>query len=259
MKKILTVFTGGTICSAPDGEKRNLSPLLAKRVLLSRFSEGESLYAKESHELFEDSDCQVQTLSENMTLRKLEQIGAHLKEFSFGEFQGVIVLHGTDTLAFTASLFSILFSSCSVPMMLVSGNRPPMDDASNANANLQTAVELIREGIAPNVYVPYRNSDGKMRLYLGSCLMQCENVSEDFRSSLSQGVFLTEDRPYLLQKCRELSEKRETLLFEPKLSSEVNCLLIRPYPGLDYCRINLDSADAVVHGTEHSGTVCEIH
>lgn len=256
MKKILTVFTGGTICSAPDGEKRKLSPLLAKRVLLTRFSEGDSLYAKKSDQLFEDSQFSEQTLSENMTLEKWERIILHLNQFSFEDYQGIIVLHGTDTLGFTASLFSFLFSSCSVPVMLVSGNRPPMDERSNANVNFQTAVELILEGIAPNVYVPYRNGDGEVRLYLGSCLMQCENNSEDFRSASEHGVFLTKDKKTMFQRCKELSQKRCAFPFKSQFSSKVNGLLLRPYPGLDYSKINLDSVDAVVHGTYHSGTVC---
>lgn len=182
MKKILTVYTGGTICSSPEDGQRKLNSTIAKRALICNYAASDSEYAPLTESLFADSgfDTEHQTLSENMTPARLSCILNHISGFSQKDYSGIIVMHGTDTLAYTAALFAFAFSNTGIPVMLVSGNRPPMDEKSNANANFRTAVELIMKNIAPNVYVPYRNSDGNTYLHLASTLMSCNNFSEDF-------------------------------------------------------------------------------
>jgi len=264
VKKILTVYTGGTICCASDGKKRNLEPVPAKRALTANFYLSNSPYSKMTAELFEDSDLEseYQTLSENMTLLKLEKIVKHIKKFDFSKYSGVIVLHGTDTLAFTAAFFSMIFSDIPVPMMLVSGSRPPEDMIGNANDNFRGAVELILNGISPNVYVPYRNSDGSMRLYLASALMQCQNYSDDFYCASSAKSFLikrgetfyTDDK----EKCERYSKNRnkayDFLNSDFSLSDEV--IILTPYTGFDYSRVCLEGVKVIIHSTFHSGTIC---
>ena len=85
----------------------------------------------------------------------------YINNLELSNYDGIIVLHGTDTLAYTAALLSFAFAKIPVPIFIVSGNRPPHDKLSNANANFTTAVELIWSGIAPNVYVTYRNTEAK--------------------------------------------------------------------------------------------------
>ncbi|MBR5633034.1 MAG: asparaginase, partial [Clostridia bacterium] len=188
MKKILTVYTGGTIGTAPVEGKRTLSAGAAKRALSVNFAESDSEYARLGEELFEDSDIDAayRTLSENMTIPKLSRIIGHIKSFNLNDFAGVIVLHGTDALAYTAAFLSFVLADTPVPVMLVSGNHPPMDPRTNANANFRCAAELILQGIAPGVYVPYRNVDGDLRLHMASSLMQCANFSEDFFSAVPE-------------------------------------------------------------------------
>ena len=183
MKKILTVYTGGTIGCAPVDGQRELNTELAKRYIALRFSQSDSQYAGISSQLFEDSCLEDQTLSENMTLNKLQGIIEHLRQFDLSQYAGVMIMHGTDTLAYTAALLSMLLCDTPVPVMLVSGAKPPMVEGTNANANFRTGAELICSGIAPNVYVPYMNADGVMRLHLGSRLLQSANFSEDFISA----------------------------------------------------------------------------
>ena len=55
MKKILTVYTGGTIGCAPADGQRELNTELAKRYIALRFSQSDSQYANLCHSLFEDS------------------------------------------------------------------------------------------------------------------------------------------------------------------------------------------------------------
>ncbi len=258
MKKILIVHTGGTIGSTPEKDHREVNVAVAKKILFDRFASCDSPYASLADTLFEDEKFAYETLSENMTVFKWNKLLSHLSSFDLSAYRGVIVLHGTDTLAYTAALLSLCFGNSPVPVMLVAGDRPPSDPLSNANANFAAAVSLIMEGIAPHVYVPYRNADGKMLLHLGATLMQCAPFGADFYGADKKKTFLlTEDSlADTLAACRLLSQKRNAGALLPQEPMKDSVLPVYPYVGLDYTRISVNGYSAVVHATYHSGTVC---
>lgn len=244
MKKILIISTGGTICSKVIDGCRRLVPDVSESTLLENFYSNEK-YASLPRGIFENMDFPTKTLSENMVFEIWENLTACLKRVDVKLYSGIIILHGTDTLAYTASLVSMLMSDCPIPVMLVSGDAPPDMAESNANANFAMAVDCILDGTAPGVYVPYRNGDGKMRLHLGSRLMQSPNFSSDFRSAGETDF-------------SEVSKSRRALPFEiTQLDPTV--LQVVPYVNLDYSKIELDGVCAVAHGSYHSGTFCAEH
>ena len=263
-KRILLVHTGGTIGSAFDKEKqcRVLAPRLADMTLLKRFMADTNSTQEEIASLFDNSglDEKNRTFSENMTYSKLNMILRNISTKNIDDYSGIIILHGTDTLAYTSSLFSFVFSDTDIPIMMVSGNRPPDDEKSNANINFQTAVRLILQGIAPNVYVPYRNVDGKVWLHIGSAIRQSPNYSEDFECVSEKKSFCLNDTDLseVFSKCLELSDNRKKLPFELNDSELIDngILMILPYTGMDYRHYNLDGVKAIIHGSYHSGTVC---
>ena len=164
-------------------------------------------------------------------------------------------------------MLSVAFCDTKIPIIMVSGNRPPSDPLSNANDNFTAAAQLIWSNLAPNVYVTYRNSDNIVRLYLASAIMQSENYTDDFRSASTDKVFDLNATPIdeVLTKCQEFSKNRKSFQLVDidgitEFSEQV--LLIRPYTGLKYSiykdcfdQDNPDSFKAVLHGTYHSGTV----
>ncbi|MFQ3621273.1 MAG: Asp-tRNA(Asn)/Glu-tRNA(Gln) amidotransferase subunit GatB [Spirochaetales bacterium] len=62
-----------------------------------------------------------------------------------GNAQGLVITHGTDTLAYTASLFHWLFGRSPVPMVFTAAANPP-DTDPEAGQNLLRAVELAAKG-----------------------------------------------------------------------------------------------------------------
>ncbi len=266
LKNILIIHTGGTIGSQYGENIKELnkeSTEKTKLLLLHNFKNSNSPYAKYAENIdYSDFSWENTTLSESMTLQKLTCLVKYINNINFPDYDGIIVLHGTDTLAYTSSLLSFAFANIQIPLFLVSGNRPPADKLSNANENFSAAIELIWSGIAPNVYVTYRNSDGIMRLFLGNCIMQSENYSEDFRGCNNKFFRLPNEKTTAFEKCNKFSQKRTEFKGVnankiTNLSEQI--LLIKPYTGLDYsvyspCLKN-GSFKAVVHGTYHSGTV----
>ncbi|NDD90918.1 L-asparaginase 1 [bacterium] len=57
-------------------------------------------------------------------------------------YDGVVVLHGTDTLSYTASALSFLLRPCRIPVVLTGAQRPLAAIRSDARRNLISAVEL---------------------------------------------------------------------------------------------------------------------
>ena len=120
MKKILLILVGGTICTAIN-EEGNLAVSEKAGVLLKKnYLTSDSLYV---NDVEIESTENLYILSENMTVDKWNEIIALYRKYvDEKEYDGIIMAHGTDTLAYSAALFSMLFSATKVPVFLVSAN-----------------------------------------------------------------------------------------------------------------------------------------
>ena len=229
-------------------------------MLRDNFYESDSVYA-DSADIVPTRDMYI--LSENMTVDRWNSIiGLYTESMKNGSYDGVVFAHGTDSLAYSASLFSVLLADTEIPVFFVSSNERLESPRSNGDDNFRYAVECICRGIAPNVYVTYRNlSDGRMYLHPGSRLRQCGNYSEDFFSVGAIDITDISDEncgEYFAEIAERFpSEKRNPLVDSsalPELSDSI--LMLNPYVGLRYDVIDYAKFSAVLHGTYHSGTVC---
>ena len=238
---ILLVLTGGTICSFADSKGERASKTKeAQALIVENFRNSNSVYKSEDCVTF--TPCfLLDILSENMTLTHWNTLISGLKKQDFSLYDGVIILHGTDTLAYTASLLSLLLAGIKIPVFLVSSQLPIYEKEANGNDNFKTAVELIINGIKPNVYAVYKNSYGKMYVHYGCHLLQCANHSNDFYScdmtEIDENTAVFEGE----------KTKAETMLLEKIDSLSSRVLKIEPYVGIDYSTFNLDGENEVEH------------
>ena len=256
MKKILLILVGGTICTALN-EHGTLSISEGAGIkLIENFKSSGSPF-KEDVEIIPTENLFI--LSENMSIPNWNLIlDTYRKHLNTDNFDGVIFAHGTDTLAYSTSLFSLILANTDIPVFFVSSNARLDLERANGNDNFRYAVELICKGIEPNVYATYKNiSDGRMYLHLGSRLEQCRNYSEDF---FSQGAIdITELYDETLEEIKEKYPNKEKLSLintNGDWHLENRVLMITPYVGLDYASFKYSRFSAVLHGTYHSGTAC---
>lgn len=245
--KILVVLTGGTICSSTDAEGQRYSDAEHVRIV-DAFQRGES-------PLRDDVSFQIQMpldiLSENMTVDRWNVLLDMLKTVEQERYKGIVILHGTDTLAYTAALLSLVLGGWKCPVCLVSSQLPLDHENTNGHANFRAAVELILNGIAPNVYAVYRNSDRKIYVHYGAALLQCGNYSDDFYSKTA----MTVPDPANARLPGRAFETHCSYL--EQMAPLSPCVLrIEPHVGLDYSRFRLEGVRAVIHGTYHSQSVC---
>lgn len=260
MKKILLVLVGGTICTAVNDRGTLSVSEHAGAMLKENFLKSDSAFA---HDVKIDLTENLYILSENMTVEKWNLIADTLRRYTGTQkYDGIIFAHGTDTLAYSAALFSLILNNTDVPVFFVSSNERLDSPRANGNANFAYAVECICRGIRPNVYVTYRNiTDGVMYLHLGSRLRQCSNYSEDF---FSEGAIeIADDSDEAFEKCFAELEKRYPRRKLPKavISADnwriSDCVLyLSPYVGINYDAYRYEAFKAVLHGAYHSGTAC---
>ena len=126
MKKILLIATGGTIASKYTD--KGLSPQISAEELLS--------YVPEAREFCEIDHIQPFNLdSNNVCSRQWTQL-AELIEKKYEYYDGFVICHGTDTMAYTAAALSYLIQNNLKPIV-VTGAQKPIDLAiTDARANL---------------------------------------------------------------------------------------------------------------------------
>jgi L-asparaginase len=235
--KILLIFTGGTICSFYNADNVKSTDTSKAKSLIE-----ENFRKKNNTELTFEYEFPYDILSENVTVCHWNALLDTFRKCNTESYDGIIVLHGTDTLAYSANLLSVALSSYPLPVFLVSSPTPLADEGSFGNDNFDVAVKLILNGVLPNVYVPYKNSDGKTYVHLGKNMLQCKNFSDDFFGGTELSDFKGEknEGEYVLDKMKKLTP---------------SVIKIDPYASLDYSRIKLSGIRAVVHGTYHSETL----
>lgn len=134
MKKINLIQTGGTI--AMDHGSKN------PRLNLARWTE---VLHKEIPELTRIAEIHIDKIffedSSDINHLHWEKIISHIKK-SYHNFDGYVILHGTDTMAYTASALSFSLMNLDKPVIFT-GSQVPMNNLrSDARRNLVNAVEL---------------------------------------------------------------------------------------------------------------------
>ncbi|MCU0237648.1 MAG: asparaginase [Acidobacteria bacterium] len=138
-KKILLIHTGGTIGMTRDSRSGVLRPDHFYASLL-----------KVIPELSAIADIQVEIPfvfdSAELNFHHWQQLAAIIQAH-IGDVDGVVVTHGTDTLAYTASALSYMLHNVPVPVILTGAQKPLGELRSDARNNLINAVELATADI----------------------------------------------------------------------------------------------------------------
>lgn len=144
-KKVLIIYTGGTIGMkrtesgykpAPDFLESELKSI--PDLMRVDFPSWE-LY--EMHPLLDSS---------NMTLKEWNEIGRVIYE-NYDKYCGFVVLHGTDTMAYTASALSFILRGLDKPVILTGSQIPLSELRSDGRDNLITSILIASEGVACEV------------------------------------------------------------------------------------------------------------
>ncbi|MCD7797717.1 MAG: asparaginase domain-containing protein [Clostridiales bacterium] len=143
--KILLIGTGGTIACREDK-----SIHFDKPFKILDYAKSEILNSDFDYEFECASPFAI--LSENMDFPCWKKLIDFISAADFEKYKGVIILHGSDTLSFTASLIGNMFFD--KPIVLIASDKPLEDKTANGIKNFKTALENISKG-KNGVYVSY--------------------------------------------------------------------------------------------------------
>lgn len=134
-KKILLLTTGGTIASVPGGA--GLEP---------RRSDVMERELEQLRTYYEITVRDVMCLdSSNIRPEEWQLIARRVFEDRTG-FDGIVISHGTDTMAYTASAVTYMLPSIDVPVVFTGSQLPLADMLSDGPDNLRTAFAMAASG-----------------------------------------------------------------------------------------------------------------
>ena len=132
--KVLIIYTGGTIGMVQD-ENGSLHPFAMERIYDAVPQLKHCRYGIDSRQLEHIID------SSNMTPSMWADI-ADIIEQEYESYDGFVVLHGTDTMAYTASALSFIFKNLSKPIVLTGSQLPLGMLRSDGRENIICALEI---------------------------------------------------------------------------------------------------------------------
>lgn len=149
MKRILMIATGGTIAS--QSSAAGLKPLISSDKLLS--------YVPDVRRFCHADTLQLLNIdSTNMQPCHWQKIASAIRTH-YNAYDGFVICHGTDTMAYTAAALSYLIQNSSKPIV-VTGSQKPIDlEITDAKTNLTDSLLFACHDHAYGVVIVF---DGKV-------------------------------------------------------------------------------------------------
>jgi L-asparaginase len=222
--KILLIYTGGTIGMMKDFETGALKAFNFSK-LLQRIPELKQL------------ECEIETISfenpidsSNMNPEKWAKIAAIIEE-NYLRFDGFVVLHGSDTMSYSASALSFMLENLSKPVIFTGSQLPIGDLRTDAKENLITAIQIASLQIDNKPAISEVCLYFEYKLYRGNRTTKIN--SENFNA------FISPNYPVLIESGVHLKAFPELFLPKTRVKKlrihknlENNVAIIKIFPGI---------------------------
>jgi L-asparaginase len=179
--KVLIIYTGGTLGMVYDAVSQNLVPFAFSQIL-ANVPEIARL-KPEIHYLAFEKPIDSSNIQPQSWVKLVEIIKENHEDYS-----GFVILHGTDTMAYTASALSFMIQDLQKPIVITGAQLPIGIPRTDARENLITAIEIAGDAvhIVPEVCIYFNG-----RLLRGNRAKKRESSQFD--------AFDSENLPYLAE------------------------------------------------------------
>ncbi len=217
MAKVLLIYTGGTIGMKTDVRTGALAPFDFGSI----YDEFPQLHSLETtvdicpFEAIDSSD-----VTPRLWTRLAETVGGR-----YDDYDGFVVLHGTDTMSFSASALSYALEGLGKPVVFTGSQLPIGVLRTDGRENLITAIELAATSAIPEVGLYFQN-----KLFRGNrtSKFSAEEFgafhSENYPALADVGVSVRFNMPFIAQ--RPMGSLRVRPQFDPRVS------IVKIFPGL---------------------------
>lgn len=223
-RKILVIYTGGTIGMMVDPDSKALKPFEFKNIHqqlpMLHLIEADITF-KEMLPLIDSSDT-----NPDFWIRLAKMVGEN-----YDLYDGFVILHGTDTMAYTASALSFLLDNLSKPVILTGAQLPLGVIRTDGRRNILNAIAIAAE------YVDNRPVIQEVCIYFQNNLYRGNRTYKDNASRFN--AFYSPNYP-IIAEVNTTAEFHTNLLhyeepgapFRYYTHMDSHVALIKIYPGI---------------------------
>ena len=216
---ILLIYTGGTIGMIKEADQPYLKPFNFKNIL-EKVREIKLL------------NCNIETISikdpidsSNISIDNWIEL-INLLEENYNKFDGFVILHGTDTMSYTASALSFLIKNLSKPIILTGSQLPLGDLRTDAKEHIITSIQLAANDIKIKEVCLYFDN----KLYRGNRTTKVNSEQFKAYASFNYPELANSGVDLIINKKNILNSKETKTSFYKKLNNKVSVLKL--FPGI---------------------------
>lgn len=211
MKKILLIATGGTIASKAG--EHGLAPEIDSKGLLSYVSEIKKYCEADTLQIFNID-------STNVTPEHWLKLAKTIKE-NYANYDGFVVCHGTDTMAYSAAAISYLVQGSPKPIVFTGSQKPIDREDTDARINLRDSFLYASSDFAAGVVIVFQG-----KVIAGTRAKKIRTKSFNAFESVDFPVLANIRDGRIIQYIK--TPKQEKPKFYDKLNTRVGLLSLTP-------------------------------
>lgn len=170
MKKLMILSTGGTIaCTQTES---GLIPTLSADDILAYVPKAKSFAQLETLTIFNLDSSNIQPEEWKMIAEEVYQC--------LPDYDGIVILHGTDTMAYTASMLSFMLQNVDKPVVITGSQLPIGHPNTDAKQNLEHALVTAASGLG-GVFVVFNGT-----IMLGCRVAKVRTTSQNAFESINR-------------------------------------------------------------------------
>ncbi|WP_313132510.1 asparaginase [Anaerocolumna sp.] len=229
MKKILMIGTGGTIASGPSSN--GLVPQLTSDEIIKYIPDISFI-------------CQVETIqicnidSTNISPEIWINLAETIEE-NYEKYDGFVICHGTDTMAYTAAALSYMVQHSPKPIVLTGAQKPITMEITDSKTNLYDSFLYAASDDASGVQIVFNG-----KVILGTRARKTHSKSLQSFSSINYPYLALIQDGRIIQYIKQ--DKCTEPVFYHKLNSKVGLFKLTPGVGEDVLNFMLENYDAII-------------
>ncbi len=216
---IALLTTGGTIASLQT--QSGLAPAMRARDILDHCPGLQTVATVQARDVFSLDSSNIQP-------EEWQQLAAAVLEAAKG-CQGIVITHGTDTMAYSASALSFMLQGLNIPVVFTGSQLPLRHPLSDGPSNLHEAF-VVAGRAAPGVYVSFHH-----KVMYGTRAVKLRTLGFDAFDSINAPAvgYFDADGLHLQHEVLPCGSGSVSLPAEDTLRIDPKVFLLKLMPGTD--------------------------
>ena len=229
MKRILLIGTGGTIAS--EMTEGGLTPELTTEQLLSQVPAISGICGVDCVQLLNLDSTNITPGHWQMMARSVQT--------RYEEYDGFVITHGTDTMAYTAAALSYLIQGSPKPIVLTGAQKPIGFETTDSKQNLRDALTVASSGEMAGVVLVFNG-----KIIMGTRARKTRSKSFEAFSSINYPLLGMVQDGRIIRYIRP--ESRAVPQFYDTVNPKVALMKLIPGADCDVAAYLLERNDALI-------------